>query len=62
MLEAIDDGTLEARRLDSWRHLQREMLHMAMRQDARLRAVEINKWRQISKANRARDSHRGRPW
>jgi ribosome biogenesis GTPase len=52
--EAIEEGTLSARRLDSWLHLQRELAWMAGRTDARLRAEQVKKWKKITEANRGR--------
>lgn len=44
VLEAIEDGRLPQRRLDSWRKLQREARWMAVRSDARLRAEVRRSW------------------
>jgi ribosome biogenesis GTPase / thiamine phosphate phosphatase len=41
--EAIDDGTLPRARLQSYRALQRELRHLAVKQDARLRSEERKK-------------------
>jgi ribosome biogenesis GTPase len=49
VLAAVEEGALPERRLDSWRKLQREARWMAMRQDARLRAVERARWKSIHK-------------
>jgi ribosome biogenesis GTPase len=54
---ALADGTLDAGRLASYRKLQREMRSVAARSDARLRADERRKWKQITMANRARDDY-----
>ena len=59
VLAAIDDGTLEERRLQSWRKLQREARWIARRTDARLRAEEGRKWKAISMEMRR--SRRARP-
>ena len=48
VLGALDDGTLDERRLASWRKLQREARWIARRTDARLRAEEARKWKAIS--------------
>ncbi len=61
VLAAIDARELEPRRLDSWRKLQREMLRMELRQDARLRAAQVAKWKQLTKAHRSIDAKRDRP-
>ena len=52
--EASETGSLSARRLDSWLHLQRELAWMASRTDARLRAEQVKKWKKITEANRGR--------
>lgn len=49
---AISSGDLDPRRLDSWRKLQREMLRMELRQDARLRATQLSRWRQLTRDRR----------
>jgi ribosome biogenesis GTPase len=51
---AIADGSLDAARLDSYRKLQRELRSIAARSDARLRADERRKWKQIAVANQVR--------
>ena len=53
VLAAVEQGSLALRRLESWRKLQREMAWMAMRTDARLRAEQSRRWKQVSKANRS---------
>jgi ribosome biogenesis GTPase len=40
---AIEEGTLPLERLDSYRALQRELRHLAVKQDARLRSEERKK-------------------
>jgi ribosome biogenesis GTPase len=52
VLAAVDDGELTARRLASWRKLQREARWMASRTDARIRAEETRKWKAITKSVR----------
>lgn len=49
---AIDDGTLSERRLASWFRLRRELVWMASRTDARLRAQQVKKWKAITKHQR----------
>lgn len=44
VLQAVEDGRLLQRRLDSWRKLQREARWMAVRSDARLRAEVRRAW------------------
>jgi ribosome biogenesis GTPase len=54
VLAAIVDGTLTARRLESYEKLRREQAWLAGRYDARLRAEQRAKWKQLTKANRNR--------
>jgi ribosome biogenesis GTPase len=54
---ALADGTLDARRFESYRKLQRELRAIAARSDARIRLEERRKWKQITIANRARDRY-----
>jgi ribosome biogenesis GTPase / thiamine phosphate phosphatase len=57
---ALDAGTLDAGRLASYRKLQREVRAIAARSNARLKAEERRKWKQIAVANRARDRYSSR--
>ena len=47
---AIDTGTLDPERLRSYRKLQRELRAVAAKSDARLRAEDRRKWKQIATA------------
>lgn len=61
VLEAVADGTLPARRLDSWRRLAREAAYQARRVDARLAAEERDRWKKLTRAHRGEsrpDVHR----
>lgn len=49
---AVENGELPARRLDSWRKLQREAEYMAARTDARLRAEQRRRWKAVGKSVR----------
>lgn len=49
---AIRAGTLPAERLASYRKLERELYHQALKQDARARADERRRWRTQSRAIR----------
>jgi ribosome biogenesis GTPase len=49
---AAGSGALEAGRLESYRKLQRELRHLALRQDERGQREEKQKWRVIHKASR----------
>ncbi|MHB9134704.1 MAG: ribosome small subunit-dependent GTPase A [Armatimonadota bacterium] len=60
VLAAIADGTLDPARLDSYRHLQRELHHLAIRQDTNAEQVERKKWKKIHKA--ARHFDKGKLW
>jgi len=59
VLGAIDDGSLDERRLLSWRKLEREARWIARRHDARLRAEEAKRWKSLSV--QMRRSGRARP-
>lgn len=52
--EATASGELSQRRLDSWRKLQREAAYQERRTDARLRAIERDRWKAITKQYRSR--------
>ncbi len=58
VLASVVAGDLGQERVDSWRKLQRELAFQARRTDVRLQAEESRRWKQISKAQRARG---GRP-
>jgi ribosome biogenesis GTPase len=47
---ALDDGTLDRGRFESWRKLQRELHWLEIRNDGRARAVETAKWKAIHKS------------
>ncbi len=49
---AVADGTLAARRLDSWSRLRREMAWMASRTDVRLRSEQQQRWKALTKQHR----------
>jgi ribosome biogenesis GTPase / thiamine phosphate phosphatase len=49
---AIEEGTLDRSRFDSYRKLQRELAHQARKEDARMRAAEKDKWKKINMALR----------
>ena len=52
VLGAVESGELPLRRLESWRHLQREAAWAARRTDLRLRSQERRKWVAITKSMR----------
>jgi ribosome biogenesis GTPase len=54
VLAALADGSLEPRRWESYRKLQRELHHVAAKQDARLRIADRDKWKAIHKEARSR--------
>jgi ribosome biogenesis GTPase len=54
VLEAVADGTLPERRLESWRGLQREAAFQARRTDARLREQWTNELKARTRSYRAR--------
>jgi len=51
---ALDDGTLDLARLESYRKLQREQLFIESKKDYNLRIAQKKKWKQIHIANRQR--------
>lgn len=55
VLAALADGTLAERRWESYQKLQRELRHLAMRQDVLLRIAERDRWKQIHKEARGRN-------
>ena len=56
---ALDDGVLDAGRYESYARLQREMAHLARRQDQRTRSNPKARWRELSKLQRQLRSDRG---
>jgi ribosome biogenesis GTPase len=51
---AVAAGTLDAGRLESFRHLQRELRYLEIRHDARARSDERKRWRALSREQRQR--------
>lgn len=49
---ALESGTLGVRRWESWQKLQRELAHAEARSDARLRAAQAKRWRDLTKQHR----------
>ncbi|ACQ81770.1 GTPase EngC [Beutenbergia cavernae DSM 12333] len=60
VLAAVEDGTLDERRLASWRSLQREMLRQAARSDARIAAQQRDVWKKRVQGMREYQRARGR--
>ena len=56
---ALADGTLDPERYDSWRKLQGELQHLAMKQDSRLRAEARKERRRFARSRSGR--RRGEP-
>jgi ribosome biogenesis GTPase len=56
---AIERGELDAARLESYRKLQRELRAVAARSDARVRAEDRRKWKQINVDNKVRSRLNG---
>jgi ribosome biogenesis GTPase len=52
--EAIRTGALDAARLESFRHLQRELRYLEIRHDARARSEERKRWQTAGKEGRER--------
>jgi len=57
VLAAVESGELDEARLESWRKLQRELAHLARKQDARLAAEERKRWARMTREGRARARH-----
>lgn len=55
---AIEDGSLEKARFDSYLKLQRELAHLARKEDARLAAAEKDKWKKITMQARSKKPKR----
>ncbi|MCW2776311.1 MAG: ribosome small subunit-dependent GTPase [Frankiales bacterium] len=54
LLASIAAGDLAQARVDSWRHLQRELAFQARRSDVRLRAEQAKVWKTRAKEQRSR--------
>jgi len=50
--EALGDGSLDRERYESWRKLQNELRHLALKQDARLRSEARKEWRRFARSQR----------
>lgn len=57
VLAAVDSGELDEARLESWRKLQRELAHLARKQDARLASEERKRWAKLTRDGRSRARH-----
>jgi len=57
VLAAVESGELDEARLESWRKLQRELAHLARKQDARLAAEERKRWAKLTREGRSRARH-----
>jgi ribosome biogenesis GTPase len=51
--QALDDGTLESARWQSYVKLQKELHYLGRRQDHKARVIESEKWKKIAVAKRA---------
>jgi ribosome biogenesis GTPase len=49
---ALADGSLALERYESWRKLQNELRHLALKQDARLRSEARKEWRRFARSQR----------
>jgi ribosome biogenesis GTPase len=49
---ALADGSLDRERYVSWRRLQNELRHLAIKQDARLRSEARKEWRRFARSQR----------
>ena len=57
VLAAVESGELDEDRLGSWRKLQRELAHLARKQDARLAAEERKRWAKLTREGRSRSRY-----
>jgi ribosome biogenesis GTPase len=57
---AIGEGTLDAGRFDGYLKLQKELAHLARRQDARAQMEGRAKWKKIAQWSRKMRKERGR--
>ena len=60
LLASIAAGDLPQERVDSWRHLQRELAWQARRADSRLQAEEKKRWKAHRKEQPAAGARLGR--
>ena len=49
---ALDEGTLDRERYESWRKLQKELRWLEVKQDARLRSEARKEWRRFARSRR----------
>lgn len=52
ILLAVEEGRLEAGRVEAWRKMQRELAHLERRRSTRALSEETAKWKQITKSMR----------
>lgn len=52
--EALEAGTLDIQRLDNYAKMQKELGHLARRQDQFAQRVETNRWKKLAKEGEAR--------
>ncbi|MFH1891780.1 MAG: ribosome small subunit-dependent GTPase A [Candidatus Zixiibacteriota bacterium] len=57
--QALEDGTLDRDRFDSYGRLQKELKYLSIRKDQKARLVETAKWKKITKSMRQRYKMRG---
>jgi ribosome biogenesis GTPase len=57
---ALDQGTLEPERYESYLKLQRELRHLEARKDQRLQAAEKQRWKKIAQLQKDLKKHRSR--
>jgi len=58
--EALADGRLEAARWDGWRRQERELRHLALKEDKGLQRAERERWKSIAQFQRTLAKDRGR--
>ena len=60
--EALDDGRLSAGRLRNYQKMERELRHLALQQDARLRSAQRDEVRRRNRAMRQREEATRKGW
>jgi len=60
--EALEKGTIDAHRFENYLKMQKELNHLALRQDQFAQRIERNRWKKLSKEaeTRARSKRQGK--
>jgi ribosome biogenesis GTPase len=60
VVAAVDDGSLDPNRLDSWRRLRRELAYLERKTDGTAATAERAKWKSVAKLVKAMYKDRSR--